>query len=167
MIDKLTTTVDSEIVDEIVDPLPPPSTSMVVGYRLIDAEGMEFHAWGGTWGRCPGIPNPLRLPNGAHVHAPSLNVDYGGYTLVEWVMDEPAPSVPAYVTPRQVRLLLLQQGLLETVKAMIEQQEEAVRIEWEYATEFRRDNPLLPGLAASLGLTDEQIDAFFIAAAQL
>jgi len=85
----------------------------------------------------------------------------------KWAVDEVPIPVPQIISARQVRLILLQQGRLETVKAMIEQQEEAVRIEWEYATEFRRDNPLLTGLAANLGLTDEQIDEFFIAAAQL
>jgi hypothetical protein len=44
-----------------------------------------------------------------------------------------------------------------------------VRITWEYATEFRRNDPLLNQLAANLTppLTAEQIDQFFIAAAQL
>lgn len=79
----------------------------------------------------------------------------------------PSPVVPEAVTPRQVRLLLLQQDLLADVEAMIAQQDEATRITWEYAQEFRRDNPLLGSLAASLGLTEAQIDEFFIAAAQL
>lgn len=90
-----------------------------------------------------------------------------GKWMQKWEVDEVPMPVPQIISARQVRLILLQQGLLETVGAMIEQQEEAVRIEWEYATEFRRDNPLLTGLAANLGLTDEQIDEFFIAAAQL
>lgn len=75
--------------------------------------------------------------------------------------------VPASVTPRQVRLLLLSQNLLDRVEAMIAQQDEATRITWEYASEFRRDDPLLLALAGNLGLTEEQIDQFFIAAAQI
>lgn len=142
-------------------------TQMVVGYKLIDAKGVVHQQWGGTWGQCPGIPNPLMLPNGLHVHAPTLTVDYSGYTLVEWVMDDPGPTVPASITPRQCRLVLMAQGLLPTVEAMIAQQDEATRITWEYALEFRRDDPLLLQLAASLQLTSEQIDQFFIAAAQL
>lgn len=83
------------------------------------------------------------------------------------VIDPNAPIVPASVTPRQVRLLLLQQGLLSSVEAMIAQQDEATRITWEFATEFRRDNPLLARLAANLGLSEPQIDQFFIAASSL
>ena len=75
--------------------------------------------------------------------------------------------VPEVVSPRQVRLLLLSQGLLSQVEAMIAQQDEATRITWQYAEEFRRDNPLLNGLAANLGLSNEQIDQFFIQAAAL
>lgn len=76
-------------------------------------------------------------------------------------------NVPASVTPRQVRLLLLSQGLLDDVQAMIAAQDQATRITWEFALEFRRDDPLLNALAANLGLTDQQIDDFFIAAAAL
>lgn len=76
-------------------------------------------------------------------------------------------DVPSSITPRQCRLLLLQQGLLSQVEAMIAQQDEATRITWEYALDFLRDDPLLNQLAVSLGLTDAQIDEFFITASQL
>lgn len=76
-------------------------------------------------------------------------------------------DVPLSITPRQCRLLLMQQGLLPQTEAMIAQQDEATRITWEYALEFRRDDPLLNQLAIALGLDEAQIDQFFIAAAQL
>ena len=76
----------------------------------------------------------------------------------------PPPVVPQSVTPRQVRLVLLAQGLLASVEAMIAQQDEATRIAWQYASEFRRDDPLLLSLATSLNLTEQQLDDFFIAA---
>lgn len=77
--------------------------------------------------------------------------------------------VPASVTPRQVRLLLLSQGLLASVEAMIAASDQATQITWQYASEFKRNDPLLAQLAANLvpPLTNEQIDQFFIAAAQL
>lgn len=77
----------------------------------------------------------------------------------------PPPVVPQSITPRQVRLVLLAQGLLASVEDMIAQQDEATRIEWQYASEFRRDDPLLLSLATTLGLTNQQLDDFFIAAA--
>jgi hypothetical protein len=68
-----------------------------------------------------------------------------------------------------VRLVLLEQGLLASVEAMIAQQDEATRITWQYASEFRRNDPLLVQLAANLvpPLTSQQLDEFFIAAAAL
>lgn len=77
------------------------------------------------------------------------------------------PKVPASVTPRQVRLLLLSQNLLSQTEALIAASDDATKITWQYASEFRRDDPLLGALAQQLGLTDEQVDQFFIAAAAL
>ena len=79
----------------------------------------------------------------------------------------PVPVVPSSVTPRQVRLLLLSQGLLAQVESIIAASDEATKITWQYASEFKRDDPLLEALAGQLGLTNEQIDGFFIAAAQI
>lgn len=79
----------------------------------------------------------------------------------------PAPPVPSSVTPRQVRLLLLSQGLLTQVEAIIAQSDEATKITWQYASEFRRADPLLIALAQQLGLTSEQVDGFFVAASAL
>lgn len=93
---------------------------------------------------------------------------YAGYQCVDSDYTGPAPVVvPASVTPRQVRLLLLAQGLLESVEAMIASSTEDVRITWQYAQEFKRNDPLLTQLGANLGLTSEQIDQFFIDAAAL
>lgn len=89
----------------------------------------------------------------------------GGVWRQQWVVSTVPP--PRSITPRQCRLILMSQGLLPTVEAMIAQQDEATRITWEYALEFRRDDPLLTQLAANLNLTNEQIDQFFIAASQL
>lgn len=104
------------------------------------------------------------------------NAVTGEVTIVPWTPERIAayeaaqsepPPVPKSITPRQCRLILMSQGLLATVEAMIAQQDEATRITWEYALEFKRDDPLLLSLATNLNLTSEQIDQFFIAAAQL
>lgn len=143
-------------------------TQMVVGYRLIqNASGAEVKSWGGTWGQCPGIPNPLMLPDGRHVHAPQVGVDYDGFTLTEWMMNEPPPAVPSVITPRQCRIMLAQHGLLSQVEAAVASMDEATRITWEYAIEFQRNDPLLLAVAEGLGLSSEQLDAMFIAAAAL
>jgi hypothetical protein len=82
--------------------------------------------------------------------------------------DEPPPPPPAFVTARQARLALLGAGMLANVDQALAGIEgiagEAALIEWEYATEIRRDSPLIAALAPALGLTDEQIDNLFRAA---
>tara|TARA_R110000823_G_scaffold225669_3_gene353432 strand:- start:3694 stop:4068 length:375 start_codon:yes stop_codon:yes gene_type:complete len=81
------------------------------------------------------------------------------------------PAVPQAVTMRQARLALLGAGLLPAVNAALaalpEPQKTAAQITWEYSTEVQRGNGLVPQMAASLGMTPQQIDALFIAAAGL
>ena len=93
--------------------------------------------------------------------------------VVTQVLDlEPAPViVPASVTPRQLRLALHFTGKLDQVEAFVtggQAPPEAV-ISWEYATEFLRSDPMLNQLAGALQppLHQEEIDALFIAAAQI
>ena len=89
--------------------------------------------------------------------------------------DVVAPSVtvpvPAEVTMRQARLALLAAGLLDDVEAAIAGMDEpaktAAQIEWEYSNALERDNTLVAILGPALGLSSNQIDDLFRAAAQL
>ncbi len=82
-----------------------------------------------------------------------------------------AARVPAAVTMRQARLALLAAGKLSAVDAAInsmpEPTQSAARIEWEYSVEVQRHNGFVAALGPALGLSQEQIDALFIAAAKL
>jgi len=40
-------------------------------------------------------------------------------------------------------------------------------VAWEYATEVRRDSPMVQAMAQQLGLTDEQVDDLFRQAAAI
>ena len=83
----------------------------------------------------------------------------------------PGDPVPEVVTMRQARLALLGAGLLAQVNAAVANmpgtEGDAARIEWEYAQEVRRDSPLVAGLSAALGLTDETLDNLYKVAAGL
>ena len=66
------------------------------------------------------------------------------------------------VTMRQARLALLEQGLLATVDtAIANSDDEALKIEWEYAMDVKRNWTSLVALAHALGMTDEQLDGLF------
>lgn len=75
--------------------------------------------------------------------------------------------VPQSVTNRQAKLALHAAGLLTSVTTAINAAGEAAKIEWEYAQTVDRDSGLVPQMAAALGMTEEQIDALFIAAGAL
>jgi hypothetical protein len=87
----------------------------------------------------------------------------------------PITVEPVFVTsvsPRQARLALLGAGLLDKVEAAIAAisdptERVAALTEWDYALEFRRDNALLTTIGEGLKLSEEQIDALFVAAAAL
>lgn len=78
-----------------------------------------------------------------------------------------AATIPQVISMRQARLALLGAGVLPTVDAAVAQLGGAAQIEWEYATEVRRDNQLVAHLGAVLGLGEVQIDDLFKQAAAL
>ena len=69
---------------------------------------------------------------------------------------EPAPLPILSCTPWQIRKKLNKEGLRNAVETYVAS-EVATQDEkdaWEFATEFREDNPLLLNAAAMLGITD-------------
>lgn len=83
----------------------------------------------------------------------------------------PLPLVPVSVSTRQARMALLRAGLLANVVTIIASMEgeagDEARIEWEYATELRRDHFLIKALGAALNLSEDQIDDLFRTAAAI
>lgn len=92
--------------------------------------------------------------------------------LAEWeaAANRP-PPVPSAISMRQARLALLSNGLLNSVSGVIEGMSEPekseAQIEWEYASEVRRDSKLVKSLSVALGLSDDAVDDLFRAAEKL
>jgi predicted component of type VI protein secretion system len=82
-------------------------------------------------------------------------------------------AVPASVSPRQLRIWLVQHGIsmaaIDSVIDGIADQltRETVRVEWEYAPYVERAHPWLIPLAQALGLEEEQVDQAFREASQI
>jgi hypothetical protein len=95
-----------------------------------------------------------------------------GFTVYELTDQEQADYLAAWraytaVTMRQCRLVLLQQGLLETVNSNVSSLSEAAQVEWEYAAIVTRSSSLVESLAAPLNLSEVQLDELFKLAATL
>lgn len=153
-----------------------------VGYRLVaTGEQTEVHAWRGD------MPNPLLLPNGDQVCAPSINVDYSGWTLVPWeeepkppetiadwrfwtalalipnapiTRDEARDAINLGTIPPALQNAINQLPFDDTTKFVIER-----RIAG--SVEFNRTHALTAQLAALMGWTAEQVDGLWATAASL
>jgi hypothetical protein len=79
----------------------------------------------------------------------------------------PPPLPVESVSARQFKLQLLAAGLLDEVDAWIASQSKAVQIAYEYSGTFVRTEPMMASGFAAMGFTEEQIDAFFLAASEL
>jgi hypothetical protein len=119
----------------------------------------------------------VQSPDGVCFPLASGNSDYEEYkrwlALGNTPQEADAPTTPRItkVTMRQARLALLGAGKLPAVNAAIAAmqgaQGEAARIEWEYSQEVQRDRGLVSALSSQLGMTEEQLDALFTAAAAI
>ena len=96
------------------------------------------------------------------------------FALDAWVEAKRVSELPVSplpittVTMRQARLALLQSGLLATIETAITTgTDEAIKVEWEYATEVRRDWASLITLTTSLGMTSQELDNLFQLASTL
>ena len=115
----------------------------------------------------------IRISDGAAIPFAEDNSDYEQYKL--WLSEgntpdpyvEPPTPIPSVVTMRQARLALLQLNLLGTVNTAIQTGAEADKITWEYATEVRREDPLVVNMATALNLDSAALDGLFTLAATL
>lgn len=106
------------------------------------------------------------LPEGAgvtHIDTEENLTD----VLAAYDLPGPTVRVPDRVTSRQFKLALLSAGLLSSVEAWIVTQSQAVQIAYANSGTFVRSEPMMQSGFAILGFTEEQIDAFFTAAAAI
>lgn len=71
------------------------------------------------------------------------------------------PPAPIQVTNAQARAALMRAGLFTEVDAAIKAVGGEALQFWEYANDVTRNGPLVNQMAASLGLTAEQLDTLF------
>lgn len=93
--------------------------------------------------------------------------------LTQQEIDARLPQPPDTCTPRQLRIALIQTGISpSTIDTQIDAiadpvQKEIARAEWEYALEIKKEHPLVGMMAATLNLTQQQVNDIFTLAVTL
>ena len=90
--------------------------------------------------------------------------------LLEGFLVAMSPQHPPHafaVSMFQARAALMNAGFYDTVDAAMQQAGGVNIVAWEYATEVRRDSPLVQAMSQQLGLTEEQVDNLFRQAADI
>jgi hypothetical protein len=83
-------------------------------------------------------------------------------------LDKVVPqAVPLELTPRQVRLVLNSTGMRAAVEAAVLATDQNTKDMWAYSSSFKRNDPVLNAMAASIGITQSQLDQMFISGAKL
>jgi hypothetical protein len=79
------------------------------------------------------------------------------------VIEQPIPPVTAF----QGKVILQRRGLFDAAEGIATAAGGETLFAWDRAQEWRRDSPTIVFLSAELGLSDDDLDALFIEAAQI
>ena len=114
------------------------------------------------------VPMPDDAPEGQY-YVRELTTDQYG-----WRLEDTLDETIDFVTRIQMRDTLIDAGLFDTVETIIAGMPDTTDQEiidkkkmndwWNHAPNFRRDNSRIAAMQAAMGLTDEEVDALFLAA---
>lgn len=136
----------------------------------------EKKLWISKRGTCAFLPAEPPLPNFRMRDIPEGIDPMKKYLFVpdditdpwgEGTLEELPLPVPASVTPRQIRLALIDRGIMPgqitTMLTAIENEtlREKSLAEWEFASAVRRDHPLITQLGGALQFTSDDVDDLF------
>lgn len=151
-----------------IEPFVPVEISAAVYRDETDEEQLQRMIDAG-W--LPDLPweNHIQIPED---HA-ALTADVSLITVGEWasldsIKVAPTPIyIPPMVSSRQFKLQLFASGLYDAVETWVLSQPLPTRIAYSNSSTFVRDDKTLENGFKSMGVTKEQIDAFFIAASRI
>lgn len=83
------------------------------------------------------------------------------------IADELKARVPPSVSPRQIRQALTRVGLRTALENAIANADQDTKDWYEFATDFRRDNPVVSAMGTILGVPDSDLDNLWILAGSL
>ena len=135
-------------------------------YNSVGTIDLEYNHPSFSW--IPFTASPTDTEElGRKLYAAAMSGEFG--EIAPYVQPPEPPVVPpSVVSMRQARRALLQQNLLSAVQPAIDSlpspEKEAAQIDWEYAQEVKRSDPLVQSLAVALELTEEDLDELFLLA---
>lgn len=106
-------------------------------------------------------------PEGEKVAGCSLSLEVDVIVAHPVFEPLPTPPPPLTVSRMQAKLALHAQGLLDDVEAAVASASREVQIYWAEVSELHRDHSILIEVTSALGLTSEQVDDLFRAAAAI
>lgn len=113
----------------------------------------------------------FELPEGKmKIGNPQYEIDTIEEELVvieNYEIDDIPIIIPERVTSRQFKFQLIDMDLYDMVEAWIDMQDKKTQIGFDTSSTFARTDPMLNQGFVALGFTEEQVDAFFLAASQL
>lgn len=152
-----------------------------------DNKALNFITWNGVnefdYGQADG--NYLVSLDGIESYGFGWLYDAAANAFVAPIPPEPEPVVPEHITRRQCAMQLFTLNMITSEEAIsmtqtgtppasvmayidtLEEPQRTMAIMDFAATNYYRDNPLLAALMTANGMTDAQVDKFFIAASAL
>lgn len=111
-------------------------------------------------------------PHTLELYTAAVRGDYGPVAPCTISSTSAGNTISPTVEMRQMRLALLQLGLLTTVSAAIEQIsdsniKEVIKVEWEYATTIKKTDSWFQTLAQQMSIEGEELDSLFLSASIL
>lgn len=107
---------------------------------------------------------PKNMSNKFYVEL-KAQIDLG---LIEVRQPTPITVVPNTITRLQALVTLSNMGLLDSVQNIVNtSSDEILKLAFANAQEFKRTSPMLLSLAATLGLSDTDLDTLFINASKI
>lgn len=112
------------------------------------------------------IDGSIEIPDGFGIGDLYEN---GGFKKAPIIIPEPEPiQMPTQITPRQIRQQLTAIGLRQTVEDLISASTDYnLKDWWEYSQDFQRSHPILKEMGEKLGMSEDDMDNFFIEASKL
>lgn len=114
----------------------------------------------------------VREADNAFIPNDPANADWKAYQAWVAAGNTPTPYAPpavpqTIVSPRQIRLALTQLGYRTQVENAVKAGDQTLQDNWQFASQFDRNNSLVTDVAKALGVSDAQLDELWNLAAKL